>query len=141
MSNNHDVKVSGVRLYFIPVTMRVPLKFGPEITTDVTCARAAVRVEDEEGRFAWGWGETPLMAQWFWVSSIPFAERLSYVKEFTLSLARAWRDFEMRGHSLEIGHAFQHDLLPGLPGCLPNIGIMGKDIVVVPARVKHRAGR
>jgi L-alanine-DL-glutamate epimerase-like enolase superfamily enzyme len=114
MSNNHDVKVSGVRLYFIPVTMRVPLKFGPEITTDVTCARAAVRVEDEEGRFAWGWGETPLMAQWFWVSSIPFAERLSYVKEFTLSLARAWRDFEMRGHSLEIGHAFQHDLLPGL---------------------------
>ena len=116
MSDNYDVKVNGVKLYFLPVTMRVPLKFGPEITTNVTCARAAVRVEDEEGRFAWGWGETPLMAQWFWVSSIPFAERLAYVKEFTLSLARAWRDFDVSGHPLEIGHSFQQDLLPDLLG-------------------------
>jgi L-alanine-DL-glutamate epimerase-like enolase superfamily enzyme len=114
MRNNYDVKVSGVRLYFLPVTMRVPLKFGPEITTEVTCARAAVRVENEEGGLAWGWGETPLMAQWFWVSSIPFAERLSYVTDFTVSLARAWRDFEVSGHPLEIGHSFQHDLLPSL---------------------------
>ena len=114
MNNKYDVKVNGVKLHFLPVTMRVPLKFGPEITTDVTCARAAVRVEDKEGRFSWGWGETPLMAQWFWVSSIPFAERLSYVKEFTLALARAWRDFDVSGHPLEIGHSFQQDLLPDL---------------------------
>jgi L-alanine-DL-glutamate epimerase-like enolase superfamily enzyme len=114
MSNKYDVKVNGVKLYFLPVTMRVPLKFGPEITTDVTCARAAVQVKDKEGRVAWGWGETPLMAQWFWVSSIPFAQRLSYVKEFTLTLARVWRNFDFSGHPLEIGHSFQQDLLPDL---------------------------
>ena len=48
MSNNLNVQVNSVRLYFLPVTMRVPLKFGPEITTEVTCARAAVRVANEE---------------------------------------------------------------------------------------------
>jgi L-alanine-DL-glutamate epimerase-like enolase superfamily enzyme len=114
MSNNLDVKVNGVRLYFLPVTMRVPLKFGPEITTEVTCARTAVRVESEKGKTAWGWGETPLMAQWFWVSSIAFAERLKSVREFTVSLARAWQDFSVSGHPLEIGHSFQRDILPAL---------------------------
>ena len=114
MSNNFNVNVNGVKLYFLPVTMRVPLKFGPEITTEVTCARAAVRVENEEGKSAWGWGETPLMAQWFWVSSLAFTERLKSVKEFTMSLARAWQDFNAAGHPLEIGHAFQRDILPAL---------------------------
>ncbi len=114
MSNNLDVKVNGVKLYFLPVTMRVPLKFGPEITTEVTCARAAVRVENVEGRIAWGWGETPLMAQWFWVSSIALAERLKCVREFTVAVAQAWQDFSVSGHPLEIGHAFQHDVLPML---------------------------
>ena len=114
MSNNFNVKVNGVRLYFLPVTMRVPLKFGPEITTEVTCARAAVRVENQEGKTSWGWGETPLMAQWFWASSMAFAERLKSVKEFTVSLARVWQDFNVSGHPLEIGHAFQRDILPAL---------------------------
>ena len=114
MNNNRDVKVSGLELYFLPVTMRVPLKFGPEITTEVTCARVAMQVENDERRSAWGWGETPLMAQWFWVSSMPFAERLSRVKEFTLILARAWKDSRIGGHPMEIGHAFQQEILPGL---------------------------
>jgi len=114
MSNNYDVKVKGVKLYFLPVTMRVPLKFGPEITTDVTCARAAVWVENQEGKTAWGWGETPLMAQWFWVSSLPFAERLKSVKDFTVSLARAWQEFKFWGHPLEIGQVFQEEVLEDL---------------------------
>ena len=114
MSNKRDARVNGVKLYFLPVSMRVPLKFGPEITTEVTCARAAVRIQNDQGKVAWGWGETPLMAQWFWVSSLPFAERLISVKEFALLLARAWRDFDVQGHPLEIGQAFQRDVLPGL---------------------------
>jgi L-alanine-DL-glutamate epimerase-like enolase superfamily enzyme len=114
MSNSLDVKVKGVKLYFLPVTMRIPLKFGPEITTEVTCARAAVRVENQEGTIAWGWGETPLMAQWFWVSSLPFAERLRRVTELALSLAQAWRDFDVSGHPLEIGHRFQREALPAV---------------------------
>ena len=114
MEKKTDVKPRDARLYFLPIITRVPLKFGPETTTEVTCARAAVRVEDGSGRSAWGWGETQLMAQWLWVSSLSFAERLQCLKEFTIELARAWRDFSAAGHPLEVGHEFQQETLPRL---------------------------
>ena len=37
---------SAVELYFLPIKTRMPLKFGPEITTEVTCAR----VQADRGR-------------------------------------------------------------------------------------------
>ena len=48
-----DIRPVGVELYFLPIKTRVPLKFGPEITTEVTCARVKMTVEDPartEGR-------------------------------------------------------------------------------------------
>ena len=51
-----DVRPSASALYFLPITNRVPLKFGPEVTTEVTCARARVTVRDRSGRTAEGWG-------------------------------------------------------------------------------------
>lgn len=114
MNNAYDIRVNGVRLYFIPVTMRVPLKFGQEVTTEVTCARAAVLIESRAGQSSWGWGETPLMVQWSWASTLPFARRLNSVREFSLALARAWQSYDQLGHPLEISHGFQQDLLPDL---------------------------
>ena len=34
--------LGSTRLYYLPVTTRVPLKFGPEVLTEVICARARV---------------------------------------------------------------------------------------------------
>jgi L-alanine-DL-glutamate epimerase-like enolase superfamily enzyme len=116
MNNKYDIRVNGVRLYFIPVTMRVPLKFGQEVTTEVTCSRAAVLIENRAGQSSWGWGETPLMVQWCWASTLPFARRLKSVQEFSLVLARAWQGYDTQGHPLEISHGFQRDLLPDLLG-------------------------
>ncbi len=65
-----DIKPKGVRLYFLPVETRVPLKFGPETLTHVTCARACMQVEDTNGKAAEGWGETPLSVQWVWPGSL-----------------------------------------------------------------------
>jgi hypothetical protein len=59
MSRTTDVRIRGVSLHFLPVATRVPLKFGAETLTSVTCARARVRVRDGAGRAAEGWGETP----------------------------------------------------------------------------------
>ena len=114
MSNDYDIKVNGVRLYFLPVRMRVPLKFGQEIVTEISCTRAAMRIENRAGRTSWGWGEVPLAVRWFWKSSIPFAERLESTEGFTAAVARAWQDFKVQGHPLQIGHAFQQDILPAL---------------------------
>jgi len=49
-----DIRIRGVELYYLPVETRVPLKFGAETTTSVTCARARVVVEDRQGRLAIG---------------------------------------------------------------------------------------
>ena len=45
-----DIRPVAVELYFLPIKTRVPLKFGPEITTEVTCARVKMTVEDRRGR-------------------------------------------------------------------------------------------
>ena len=119
-------RITAVRLYFIPVETRVPLKFGLETLNSVTCARAAVRVVDEQGRQSEGWGETPLSVQWVWPSSSPYEERHTALKRFCCQLAAAWMEFRQTGHPLEIGHAFQEQVLRPMllernqPGAAPS---------------------
>ena len=114
MSKTTDIRVVGARLYFIAIRNRVPLKFGPETVTSVTCARACVRVVDRTGRRADGWGETPLSVQWVWPSRVPYELRLNALTEFCATLAQGWAGFEAFGHPVEIGHDFQEQVLPGL---------------------------
>ena len=44
MAKATDIRPLGVKLYFLPVETRVPLKFGPETLSHVTCARVCLRV-------------------------------------------------------------------------------------------------
>jgi len=105
-------RISSVRLYFLPVQTRLPLKFGHETLTSVTCARVALRVVDREGNLAEGWGETPLSVQWVWPSPLPYEQRHQALKGFCRRLASAWAAFEQPGHPLEIGCDFQEHVLP-----------------------------
>ena len=101
-----DVRPEGATLYFLPVETRVPLKFGPETLTHVTCARVRMAVAGRGGAAA-GWGETPLNVQWVWPSSLTYEERHEALKAFCLRLAEAWSGFDAGGHPMEVGHAFQ----------------------------------
>lgn len=109
-----DIRVIGAMLYFLPVQTRVPLKFGPETLTSVTCARVAMQVRDARGRTAVGWGETPLSVQWVWPSPLRYEPRHEILKQFCVRLAQAWAEFPAQGHPLEIGHDFQQHILPGM---------------------------
>ncbi len=111
-----DIRIIGAELFFLPISTRVPLKFGPETLTEVTCARARLTVVDERGRTAAGWGETPLSVQWVWPSRLPHADRLQVLKDFSLRLAGEFclRGRDQRGHPLEIGRAFHDESLPAL---------------------------
>ena len=108
------------RLYYLPVTTRVPLKFGPEVLTEVLCARASVRLcaagnaGTADRTTAVGWGETPLNVQWVWPSSLSYAERLAALCGLTETIARAWPDNDRPGHPMEIGHRFIATHLPRL---------------------------
>jgi len=114
MAKASDVHSKGATLWFLPVETRVPLKFGAETLTHVTCARVRMRVENRAGKTAEGWGETPLSVQWVWPSRLPYDERHDALKDFSIVLAKAWGSFACSGHPIEVGHTFQEEALPQL---------------------------
>jgi L-alanine-DL-glutamate epimerase-like enolase superfamily enzyme len=109
-----DVHVVGAELYFLPVETRVPLRFGGETLTSVTCARARVVVANRHGKMADGWGETPLSVQWTWPSSLPYKTRHAAMQRFCRQLALAWVEFNEAGHALELGDLFNRTRLASL---------------------------
>jgi len=109
-----DIRPIACVLYYLPISTRMPLKFGPEVTTEVTCARVCLTVTDAQGRVAEGWGETPLSVQWVWPGSLSYQERLETLKSFCEKLTEAWASFPTSGHPIEVGDAFQRRELPRL---------------------------
>jgi hypothetical protein len=104
-----DIRITGCRLFFCPITTRIPLKFGPEITTSVLCARTKIVVtgaDGSAGREISGWGETPLSVAWVWPGSLSYEYRLGRLRDFCVSLAKAWDRCPYRGHPMEIGRQF-----------------------------------
>ena len=61
MSSETNVKIKSSELYFLPATLRLPLKFGAETVNRVVCARVKITVQCGT-KTASGWGETPLSA-------------------------------------------------------------------------------
>ena len=82
-----DIRVIAADVHFIPITLRVPLKFGPETVQNVVCLRVQVTVEDRAGKQAQGWGETPLSVSWVWPSTLTIAERTERMKSFSSRVA------------------------------------------------------
>src|SRR5262245_24533177 len=113
MGRATDIRPIGAALFFLPVRTRMPLKFGPETLTQVTCARARITVAGRSGQTAEGWGETPLSVQWVWPSSISYEEREQALKQFCIEIAELWASLKEFGHPIELGHDFQQTVLPG----------------------------
>jgi L-alanine-DL-glutamate epimerase-like enolase superfamily enzyme len=109
-----DIKPLSVDLYFIPVQTRIPLKFGTETLTYVTCARTCMRVANRDGQTAQGWGETPLSVSWAWPSILGYQERNETMQLFCRMLAEAWARFDRFGHPIELGSDFIETQLPNL---------------------------
>jgi len=106
MSKPTDIRPRACAMYLLPIKTRMPLKFGPEITTEVTCARISLTVETRDGKIATGWGETPLSVQWVWPSSLSYAQRHDVLVEFCRGLVKVWAEFRETGHPMEVGSAF-----------------------------------
>src|SRR5688572_16215160 len=109
-----DVRPIAAELYFLPIELRMPLKFGAETMTSVTCARVKLTVQGRNGRTAEGWGETPLSVTWVWPSKHSYEARHAALKRFCEQLAGAWAEFTHSGHALVVGHEFLDRELPRL---------------------------
>lgn len=125
-----DVRIVDAALWFLPVKMRVPLKFGNQVLTNVVCARARVRVVREDGSEAEGWGETPLSVGWVWPALAPggagaapgpeaemfltYDAKEQAMKDFCVRLAGEVKGCGLGGHAMEIGHAFMEEVMPRL---------------------------
>lgn len=107
MPRSTDIRPIAASLYLLPVRTRMPLKFGSETLTEVICARVGLRVRDHRGRWAEGWGETPLSVQWGWPSTLSYAERCGAMISFARLLAEAWARYDGDfGHPMEVGTTF-----------------------------------
>lgn len=112
MAKPTDIRIVATSVYFLPIKLRVPLKFGPETTTDVICLRARVSVADTSGKVAHGWGETPLAVSWTWPTpNVTVAERTRRMQDFAVRLASKLVEFNAGGHPMEIGYDFQKEML------------------------------
>ena len=109
-----DISPISAEVYFIPVETRVPLKFGTQVVTHVTCARVCITVANEQGQHAKGWGEVPLSAEWAWPSKLGHQERNEVMEDFCRMLAEAWAQCDKKGHPIELGNDFIESILPGL---------------------------
>lgn len=110
-----DIQIIASELYFLPVELRVPLKFGNQTLERVTCARVRVTVADRAGRQAEGWGETPLSAAWVWPSDLPYAEREQRLQDVCRRIStRLDGASSAFGHPMELGLDFVSDELPGI---------------------------
>ncbi|NLC69176.1 MAG: mandelate racemase/muconate lactonizing enzyme family protein [Clostridiaceae bacterium] len=107
-----DIRIREARLYFLPVETRVPLKFGPETLTRVTCARVCVKVENRLGQVAEGWGETPLSVQWVWPCELSYEVREDALKRFCKRIEEYLPKLPGYGHPMELGHLFLENVLP-----------------------------
>jgi L-alanine-DL-glutamate epimerase-like enolase superfamily enzyme len=113
MAKLTDVRPVAAAVYFLPIKTRMPLKFGPEITTEVTCARIRVTVADAQGHRAEGWGETPLSVQWVWPSLLSYEERHQALRKLTARIAEAWVTTPADpGHPIELADRFLEGFLP-----------------------------
>lgn len=109
-----SARIKEVSLYFLPIEMRIPLKFGNQVVESVTCARSRVLIEAKDGSIAEGWGETPLAVAWVWPSDLEYEDRHQALKQFCLQISTALESFPGCGHPIEIGHDFIENELPSL---------------------------
>lgn len=111
-SSHNRIATDGLQLFLLPVETRVPLKFGTETLTSVTCARIRATLKDDAGASSSGWGETPLNVQWVWPSPTSYHERLQALTGLIRLIGCHILENTLSGHPMDMGHQFTEFHLP-----------------------------
>ncbi len=115
MPHATDIRPVAISLYFLPIKTRVPLKFGPEITTEVTCARVKMTVADSAGPSCRRLGRDPALGSVGMAQPLGLRRAARSPARLCLEIAAAWLSTPIEpGHPMEVGHRFIESVLPGL---------------------------
>ncbi|MGC9312605.1 MAG: enolase C-terminal domain-like protein [Sediminispirochaetaceae bacterium] len=106
-----DISLKSAELYYLPVSTRIPLRFGTEAVEEIECLRVKVLVENRSGSRDEGWGEVPLNVQWIWPDAIEPGDRTQTMKEFAAKLSADLMAWKVEGHALDIGWLVLGDYL------------------------------
>lgn len=110
---NSDVCIKNVETVFLPIKMRLPLKFGTSVIESITCCRVKMTVENRDGKTAFGYGETPLSVGWGWPSAdLSFEYREEKMIGFCKKLAPMWLTDSFKDH---MEHGSDFDLPEDIP--------------------------
>lgn len=92
-------------LQFIPIHMRLPLKFGGEVIESIQIAHVELNAFGQVG-----YGETPLSVGWAWPGALPFRHREEKMMAFCEKVASL---YPVSGHDpIQIGYSFLAEQLP-----------------------------
>ncbi len=97
-----------MKLSFVPVKMRLPLKFGAETIESIQIAHVELNAYGAEGI-----GETPLSVGWSWPSKLSFGFRERIMLDFCRRLAEEYHPDES-ADPVSAGYDFLTGKLPGL---------------------------
>ena len=95
------------QISFIPVKMRLPLKFGAETIDSIQIAHADVEAYGCKGQ-----GETPLSVAWAWPSQLGFAVREKLMCSFCTLLAENLP--QEKSDPMSVSYGFMENTLPEL---------------------------
>ncbi len=114
-TSSKNVLLESFQYCFLPVEMRMPLKFGSESVSHVNCLRVSADVVNSRGQRATGWGETPLSVTWAWPSgTLSYETRYEAMVAFCKYAAESFVEVNESGHPMEIGHVFLAERLPSV---------------------------
>ncbi len=109
-----DITIRASEVQFLPVRLRVPLKFGAAVLDSIVCARVKMTVANRRGQVASGWGETPLSVGWSWPdASLAYEVREQAMIACCRELNAIWSAYSDWGHPMELSRRFTAD--PGIP--------------------------
>ena len=96
-------------LSFIPLKLRLPLKFGAEVIDSLKIAHVELDAYNACGR-----GETPLSAAWAWPSQASYVWREDIMCRFCRLLDREYPQGVIASDAMTIGYVFLTEKLPQL---------------------------
>ncbi|MFH1612486.1 MAG: enolase C-terminal domain-like protein [bacterium] len=98
-----DIKVLEVKPFFSYEVCRVPLKFGNVVMDELTYCHVRAKVENQDGKIAYGWGSIFLSDTWaFPTKDISHEIKDKAMKDAVIEISKLTENYKNYSHPIDI---------------------------------------